>query len=107
MRFPRFRAMRAVAVVTFFAPVSAYSYDWLQFNGDSLHGGNNTLEATVGASNVAKLVRVFQATLPAACDGAPAYLSKVATPSGRRDLLFCVTTAGDLVALDAKTGASI
>lgn len=112
--FPRFvrlgiasRRAWALAAATAALAGPARGYDWLQFNGDSRHGGNNTLETTLGASNVPTLVRTFQATLPAVCDGAPAYLSRVPTASGRRDLLFCVTMAGDLVALDAQTGSSV
>jgi len=113
--FPRIgrlpAAVRRAVVLAVLAAVAggapARGYDWLQFNGDSRHGGTNTLETTIGPSNVASLVRVFQATLPSVCDGAPAYLSKVATPAGRKDLLFCVTMAGDLLALDARTGASV
>ena len=105
-------ARRRTIAAAFLAAVAAgggtgHGYDWLQFNGDSRHGGNNALEKTIGSSNVATLVRIFQATLPSVCDGAPAYLGKVPTSSGRKDLIFCVTMAGDLVALDARTGGSV
>ena len=106
MRIRGFRVMVAAAAVTVSARV-AFAYDWLQFNGDSLHSGNNTLEKIVGTSNVATLVRIFQATLPATGDGAPAYLGGVGTTAGRRDLLFAVTMAGDLVAVDAHTGTIV
>lgn len=82
-------------------------YDWLQINGNPQHSGNNTLETTLGPSNVASLLFSFQATLPAVADGAPVYLAGVATPTGTRDLLFVTTRAGHLVALDSHTGASI
>jgi hypothetical protein len=87
------------------APVS--SYDWLQINGDPQHSGNNTQETVLGASNVASLQFLFQATLPSAADGAPVYLSGVTTASGVRDLLFVTTTAGHIIALDAHTGGQI
>src|SRR5215468_11184765 len=49
-------------------PESALSpaspYDWLQFNGDPAHSGNNTQETAIGAGNVASLQFLFQATLP-------------------------------------------
>jgi hypothetical protein len=85
----------------------ATPYDWLQFNGDPRHSGNNTLETTISAGNVAALTTLFQATLPSIADGAPAYLSGVSTTSGTRDLLFLTTKAGDIVALDAHSGSQI
>src|SRR5215472_3990390 len=86
---------------------SSLAYDWLQYNGDSQHSGNNTLEMIISASNVSGLSFQFQATLPAIADGAPVYLSGVLTLSGTRDLLFVTTKAGHIVALDAHTGTSI
>ena len=86
-------------------PVRAY--DWLQFNGDDAHSGNNTAELILGAGNVATLVQKFQAALPGTADGAPVFLESVATSSGTRDLLFVATTNGWIVALDASTGASV
>src|SRR6266508_6753795 len=53
-------------------------YDWLQYNGNPQHSGNNTQEAVLGASNVASLQCLFQATLPAVADGAPVFLAGVA-----------------------------
>lgn len=82
-------------------------YDWLQFNGDAQHSGNNTAETTLGAGNVANLTRLFQATLPSVADGAPVYLASVSTASGSRDLLFVTSKAGHIVALDAQTGATV
>jgi len=86
---------------------AALAYDWIQFNGDSRRSGNNTQETTIDASNVHTLQRLFQATLPAVADGAPAYLSAVATAAGARDLVFVTTKAGHIVALDARTGAQV
>ncbi len=85
----------------------ARAYDWTQFNGNPQHSGNNTRETIIGSSNVASLVSIFQATLPAVCDGVPVYLDRVGTSSGARDLLFAATVAGDLVALDAHSGAIV
>ena len=88
------------------APVAgaATPHDWLQFNVDPAHSGNNTLETSVSQANVAGLVRLFQVALPGIADGAPGYLSGVTTSSGTQDLLFVTTKAGDIVALDAHTG---
>jgi hypothetical protein len=64
-------------------------YNWLQFDGDAQHDGNNTLETTLNATNVGRLHVLFQvplnATAPA--DGEPVYLSSVNTISGTRDVL--------------------
>jgi len=89
------------------APPLAIAYDWLQFNGDPAHSGNNTLETTIGRGNVASLTLKFQLMLPAIADGAPVVLQSVATPSGVRGLLFVTTRAGHLVALDAQSGATL
>jgi len=82
-------------------------YDWLQFNGDPSHSGNNTLEHTLSSANVSQLQLLFQVSLPAVADGAPAYLSNVTTASGQHNIVFVTTKTGGLDALDALTGASI
>ncbi len=82
-------------------------YNWLQFNGDAQHSGNNTSETILSAANVASLKLAFQVTLPAVADGAPVVLTGVTTPLGTRDLLFLTTKAGHILALDAHTGATI
>jgi outer membrane protein assembly factor BamB len=86
---------------------AAASYDWLQFNGDAQHSGNNTHETQLSSANVASLARSFQVTLPAIADGAPVVLGGVSTTSGVHDLLFLTTKAGHLLALDAHTGATV
>jgi outer membrane protein assembly factor BamB len=82
-------------------------YDWLQFDGDALHSGNNALETSLSASNVAHLTQLFKVKLPARADGAAAVVANVATSSGTRDLVFLNTVAGHVVALDALTGATV
>ena len=79
-------------------------YDWLQFNGDPSHTGNNTLENSISANNVGNLNLLFQVTLPGIADGAPVYLSSVPTASGIRDLVYVTTRDGQIVALDAHSG---
>jgi hypothetical protein len=85
----------------------AASYDWPQFNGNARHGGNNTSETTLSTANVAQLKQLFQVTLPAVADGAPAVLTSVSTAGGAKDLLFVNTKPGTLLALDAHTGATL
>jgi len=79
-------------------------YDWLQFNGDASHSGNNTLENKISVSSVGQLQMLFQVSLPGIADGAPVYLSNVSTSSGLRDVIFVTTRAGHIAALDAHTG---
>src|SRR5262249_17583730 len=86
---------------------AAAGYDWLQFNGDAAHSGNNALELGLDRHNVAALAGKFQVALPAGADGAPVPLQAVAAASGVRDLLFVTTKAGHIVALDAGTGSIV
>ena len=86
---------------------TAANYNWLQYNGDSAHSGSNPYESQISPGNVALLLKLFQVTLPAVADGAPAYLSSVQTPSGIHSLLFVTTKAGHILALDAQTGAVV
>jgi len=83
------------------------SYDWLQFNGDPQHSGNNTLETTITSGNVVSLTQLFQVSLPGTADGAPVYLRAVSTTLGIKDLVFVTTKAGHIVALEAHTGGTI
>ncbi len=89
------------------ASTTAASYDWVQFDFDAQHSGNNTRETTITAANAGSLRRLFQVRLPAVADGAPVSLSAVATSAGTQDVLFVTTKAGHIAALDAHTGALI
>jgi glucose dehydrogenase len=82
-------------------------YDWTQFGGGPSHGGNNTLEQTITASNVAGLRQLFQYQLPETIEGQPMVLTNVGTPSGTRDVAFMTTRNGYLVALDAHAGTRV
>jgi len=104
------RALAApIALLAFAASDArgATSYDWPQFNGNARHSGNNTSETTLSTANVGQLKQLFQVTLPAVADGAPAVLTSVSTPGGAKDLLFVNTKPGNLLALDAHTGATV
>ncbi len=85
------------------------TYDWLQFNGDARHSGNNTLETQIAASNVSGLKKLFTVTLPRSirADSTVSVLTNVTTSSGTRDLAFLLTAEGRIMALDAHTGATI
>ena len=85
----------------------AATYDWLQFNFDAQHSGNNSRETTINPANAGTLHSLFQVPLPSIADGAPAYLSGVNTPTGVRDLLFVTTKDGHIMALDAHTGVQV
>lgn len=82
-------------------------YDWLQFNRDASHSGNNTLENRISVSSAPRLSLLYQVSLPGVADGAPVYLSDVSTPGGVRDLMFVTTRDGHIVALDSYTGAPV
>jgi hypothetical protein len=86
---------------------AATLYDWPQFNGNARHNGLNTSEAALSSTNVAQLQQLFQVTLPAVADGAPAVLTSVSTAGGVKDLLFVNTKQGNLIALDAHSGATV
>jgi PQQ enzyme repeat/PQQ-like domain len=82
-------------------------YDWMQFGGDARHTSNNTLENTLTVQTVGRLKQLFKVSLPAAVQSAPVLLTGVSTSSGLRDLIFVDTASGDIVALDANTGATL
>ena len=86
----------------------AAAYDWLQFNGDAAHSGNNSAETMLGLGNVASLTQKYPPVpLRGTSDGAPVFLESVTTPGGVKDLLFLTTTNGWIQALDAATGAEV
>ena len=103
------RSFFARALLAVLAAVSlpAAAYDWLQFNGDDAHSGNNAAELILSAGNVAQLTQKYQVNLPATADGAPVFLQGVSTTGGVKDLLFVTTTDGHIIALDAATGNQI
>jgi outer membrane protein assembly factor BamB len=83
------------------------TYDWLQFNGDAQHSGNNTQESVISATNVSSLQQVFQVSLPDVADGAPAFLSGVLVNGSPTDLLFLTTRDGHILAVNARSGATL
>jgi PQQ-like domain len=96
-----------LAIVLSLGAATVYPCNWPQFNFDARHSGNNTKEVFLSTTNVPGLTRIFQVSLPAVADGAPAYLGHVSTPDGVRDLLFVTTKAGHCVALDAHSGIQV
>ncbi|HEX7252644.1 MAG TPA: hypothetical protein VF376_07170, partial [Thermoanaerobaculia bacterium] len=87
----------------FLDPRETTGYDWLQFNRDAQHLGNDDLEWRITRQNVSSLRLLFRAPV-AVSDGAPVYLSRVPAAQGTRDLLFATATTGTLAAYDACTG---
>ena len=84
-----------------------FAYDWLQFCGDSQHSCINKLETTLTKDNVKGLKKIFSVPLANATDGQPAFLSGVATTAGLKDLLFVLTSQGEIIAMDAYSGKTI
>jgi hypothetical protein len=79
-------------------------YNWLQFNGDEAHSGNDTQEVSISPGSVPHLQALFSVHLPSTADGAPAVVTGVVTQGEIvRDLLFLTTKGGDIIALDAHT----
>ena len=89
--------------------VSAFPtrYDWLQYNFDPAHSGNDIAEHTIHPGNVNTLDILFSVVLPEIADGAAAVATGVETFEGVKDLLFVNTKSGQIVALDAATGAVV
>ncbi len=79
-------------------------YDWLQFNFDPQHSGNDTKETKITPQDVGSLRQLFKISLPSTADGAPAYLSDVQTPSGIINMIFVTTKDGRIIALNAVNG---
>ena len=73
----------AVCTAFVLACSPAHAYDWLQYNGDAQHSGNNTLETAIGKGNVAQMTQKFQVTLAGTADGAPVFL-EASLDTGRR-----------------------
>jgi FG-GAP-like repeat/PQQ enzyme repeat len=86
---------------------SVFAYDWPQFAGNATHSGNNTAEALLDQASVNSLSQRYQVTLPATVDGTPVFLEATNTIAGVKNLLFVTTTAGHIIALDARTGAQV
>jgi hypothetical protein len=82
-------------------------YDWLQFNGDAQHSGNNPKEVLISRDDVVQLSQLYQVALAATADGAPAVLVGVSTSGGVKDLVFLTTKDGRILALDAHTGGQV
>lgn len=85
-------------------PRATRGYDWPQFGMDSRHAGNNIFETRIDPSNVSSLRKLFRVPITDVVDGAPAYLARVPTGQGMRDLLFATSAAGFVIAHDGCTG---
>jgi len=81
--------------------------DWPQFDLDARHTGVSLQETTIHRGNVSTLHVLYNVVLPSVADGAPAFLSSVATPQGVKDLLFLSTKDGRILALDAANGSTV
>ena len=64
-------ALVAVMVILSLSPAALSRnntprYNWLQFNGDPQHSGNNRSETFLTPANVSQLAQLFQVSLPSA-----------------------------------------
>jgi len=87
-----------------YADEHSKNYNWLQFNFDPRHSGNNIKETKINLKNVGSLHRLFKIPLPSIADGAPAYLSNVNTKSDLVNILYVTTKDGHIVAINASNG---
>ena len=96
----------SIAFLIFTVPQSSkcQNYNWLQFNLDPRHSGNDTKETKITPQNVGGLHQLFKVSLPSVADGAPAYLSDVKTQAGTVNMLFVTTKDGHIIALNAANG---
>jgi outer membrane protein assembly factor BamB len=72
--------------------------EWLQFTV------SDTPEAAPTRDSVRWLQKLWRAQIPEGADGSPAYLRRVRTGFGVRDIIIVTTTRGRTVALDARRG---
>jgi len=99
---------RRVVWLTLLVAVPASASDWPQFNLNPQHSGASTQEHAINPANVVTLHLAYPpVVLPAVADGAPAFLERVTTAGGVKDLLFLTTKSGILLAIDAATGATV
>ncbi len=82
-------------------------YNWLQFNFNPQHSGNNTKEVIITLKNVGNLHQLFKVSLPSVADGAPVYLSNLKTKSGVLDIIYVTTKDGHIIALNASNGKKL
>ncbi len=85
---------------------TACTNPWLQFGGGLSHQNDNTAETDLDLSDVGALHQVWQVTLPAQADGAPA-VTEALIDGAWVDLVVVMTAAGDLMARDLHTGATV
>ena len=101
MRQPPCRSLVFIALASAFG---AHAADWLQFGYDTSHSGFNRDEhGYPPASGESAIVHYALPLRSGITDTAPAYLSDVATPSGKKNLLFLVSRNGSVLALDAES----
>lgn len=99
------RRLACIALCVVASPLGAA--DWPQFGFDARHSGDNPQESVLARANASTLRLRYRVALPAVADGAPVFVTAVATPVGTEDLLFVTTKNGRIVALDAATGAVV
>jgi hypothetical protein len=105
----RTTALHALALfgASLFA-TAAQSYDVTQEGYDAEKSYNNTAETIINGANVNRLRRLFKVKLPVGVDSSPVYLQGIDTVKGSKmDVLFLTTVEGQILAINAHTGATI
>jgi outer membrane protein assembly factor BamB len=103
---PRAAALVATSLLALTLVPAARSADWATW-GDSPARTGRATSSDLNSGNVARLEKAWSVPLGAVVDGQPLYVSRVATPGGRRDLYLVATEAGSVFALDARNGAIV
>lgn len=101
------RSLCLFAVAAALLTVTGCNVPWLQFDGGPSHTGDNALETSINAGNVAAVTQKWQVSLPQAADSAPAVAFGVSTSSGSRDMVLVTTRTGSLIAMDLHTGTQL
>jgi len=89
------------------SPFTVAKGDWLQFNGNPQHDGNNKEEKVITRKNVDRLAPIFQISLPGIVDSCPVYLKGIPTKKGKKNLLFLTSKEGHILAIDADDGDQV
>lgn len=81
--------------------------DWSRFDYDAARSGGHSL-SSISPANVSGLHKLWSVSLPSIADSTPIYLHNIRLVDGTvHDILYVTTEDGQLMALDAATGATL
>jgi len=97
--------LRIVAGTALLLTQCALGADWLQSGFDAAHSGFNPLERQISPATASSLAQRFETSLPESIAGGAVLLTGVSMSAGTRDVLYLTASSGNLLALDAASGA--